>query len=169
MNEEARELTLNAVDRLRLRAHRSARAQYLTAKRDHAKHLLLGVPATTLTAIVSTAIFASLKTEASAGWITAAGVMTAFATLLTALQTFFGFGDRSAKHRESGGHYAALKRELDILRLGLESSTMPLHDAQKILSEHTDTFSEIEQASPDVPDRIYDRARQEQASDSEGV
>lgn len=160
---------LTVLDRLRLRAHRAARSQYLAGKRAQSYHFLLGVPATVLAALVSTAIFASLDTQADKIWVVLGGLISAVASVLAALQTLFGFSERSAKHRVAGGRYAALKRDLDVLALRLRMSETQLDEALTELQAYTSRFNEEEQKSPDVPDRLYDRARREQATDTEGI
>ncbi|MBV9096493.1 MAG: SLATT domain-containing protein [Frankiaceae bacterium] len=164
---QAEDPLLGAVNRLRLRAHRSARAQYLAAKRLELANARVGVPTIILTTLVGTALFASLDGNPNHSIRLAAAIVSVVAAVLAALQTFFSFSARAAVHRQSAAKYAALKRNLDMLRLRLMVGEMA--DVQDQLQQLVEVFNDIEAEAPDVDDRLYDKARREQLADAEGV
>jgi len=157
------------VERYRLRAHRAGRAHYLAGKRFGVMHVRLGVPVVSLSTIVGSAIFATLTATPNAILTVVAGLTSIAAATLAALQTFFGYSERAGKHRLAGAQYSALKREFDLLALGLRTASPNLDMALELLNELTQRLKQHEQESPDVPDRYYDQARREQAGDTEGI
>jgi SMODS and SLOG-associating 2TM effector domain family 4 len=157
------------VERYRIRAHRYARGHYLASKRDAAMHTRLGVPAVALSAIVGSSIFATISSSPAAVWVVLAGLASVLAAVLAALQTFFGFSERAGKHRVAGAEFASLKRDLDLLALKCRGSGSPRDSAVEELKALTSRFNQLQTESPDVPDRFYDRARNEQANDVEGI
>lgn len=160
---------LRLAERLRLRSHRSARAHFLAGKRLSRLHLLLGVPNIALTAIVGTAIFSSLSSSYGELVVLGAGVLTALAAVLAALQTFLRHGEIAAQHRLAGVQFASLKRELDVFILEVRSHSQPIERRIDALRELSSRFGRIEESAPDVADSWYDQARTEQAGDQEGV
>lgn len=172
-NPEAEERVSSALpetlERLRLRAHRRSRAHYLAAKSLGRMHTLLGVPTVVLTAAVGTSIFATLAADKSSNLFIGVGLTSLVASLLAALQTLFRFAERSEKHRVSGAAYSAAKRRLDLLKVALSASAIPIVEAHSKLSELVESLNSLEAECLDIPDRFYDRARQEQTDDSEGV
>jgi hypothetical protein len=127
-------------------------------------HIRLGTPAVILSAIVGSAIFATISSAPELWLIISTGTASVVAAVLTALQTFFGFSDLANKHRVAGAAFAAFKRDLDIFAIKLKSvSTM------NEVGEVAERFNKLQQNSPDIPDHYYDQARREQSLDIEGV
>jgi len=160
-----RELT----ERYRIRAHRMARAQYLASKSTQQMHNRLGIPVVVLSTIVGTSIFASVSTSPALGWVIAAGLISILAATLAALQTFFGFGTRAQQHRVAGAKYSSAKRDLDLLKLSISIGRIRAEDALAKLAEINARLDQIDEESPDVADRFYDQARQEERADDEGL
>ncbi|MEH1168074.1 SLATT domain-containing protein [Micromonospora sp. CPCC 205539] len=160
---------LTLLERLRLRAHRSSRAQYLAGKRANWWHNFLGIPVVVSTAIVGTSIFANISSKPQTAWVILAGALSLLAAVLASLQTFFKFSERAEKHRNAGAAYAALKREMDILKLGLETASIGPAEAYERLSQLTEGLNSLQRESLDVPDAVYDQARREQDLDAEGI
>ncbi|AUT50511.1 hypothetical protein C2L66_00695 [Paraburkholderia caribensis] len=75
-----------------------------------------GVPVIIITAVISASAFASILAQTIPLY---AKVITALcsvaAAVLSSLQTFFKFSERSEKHRMFGAKFGALRRELEIL------------------------------------------------------
>ena len=160
-----RDQVAELVDRYRLRAHRSGRAQYLAAKHAARMNNRLGIPVVFTTTAVSTSVFATLGSFSNVFWFAITGIVSLVAAILAALQTFFRFGDRSAHHRSAGAQYAALKREFDVLALEIRITPNEVGAAVTRLSSLAARVSDLDQESPDVPDQ----ARSEQAMDTEGT
>jgi hypothetical protein len=157
---------MQALDNYRLRAHRMARAQHLSAKRLSRRHFLFGVPTIALSAVVSAAAFASLTGNSRTLTLIAGGTSLAVG-ILAALQTFLRNEERSEKHRVAAARYSRLKREYEVLRL--QFTTGPVNTEQGIrqLAEKVAAHSDLDEESPDTPDRFYERARREQDADTE--
>lgn len=157
------------IERLRVRAHRSSRARYLAARRWRRIHLGLGLPSTAIAATVTTLLFSSLGEAPSEAISVGASFLAALGTVLAALQVFLDPGNRGSTYRQSGSRFNSIKRELDLLAVEARSSkanSATLSAAYRDLSQQ---FGEEEEASLDVPDSLYDRARQEQETDAEGI
>ena len=162
---------IGAIDRLRLRAHRASRAQYLAGKRSESMHQRIGIPAVVLSTVVGTVIFSSLSNTLTGVPAILAGLTSIAAAVMSTLQTFFGYAERAARHRESAARYASLKRRLDILKLRVEQNDLSITGGGSFesLSALIEEINAVEQEAPDVSDRLYDQARKEQADDTEGI
>jgi hypothetical protein len=161
---------LARADRYRLRAHRKARAHYLASKRAHSMHLRLGVPVVVSTTIVGTTIFGTLSKNPQVFWMVLTGLLSLAAAVLAALQTFFRHAEVAEKHRVAAASYAGLQRELDVYlmkhrKVDAGDRAAALDELQSCLHK----LDELEKASLDVPDRLYDQAVREQQADKEGV
>ena len=159
---------LALAERLRLRAHRMARAQYLAAKRVSRMHSFLGVPVVVLTAAVGTSLFATAGSGSGRAVSITAGLLSALAAAAAALQTFFRYSERAEKHRSSAAAFAGLKRELDLFMVKARASDVADRDVQQ-LDILIQRFNDLEANSIDVADSFYDQARREQDQDDEGV
>lgn len=157
------------VERFRIRAHRHARGHYLAGKRNASMHIRLGTPAVTLSAIVGSAIFATISSAPELWLVISTGTASVVAAVLTALQTFFGFSDLANKHRVAGAAFAAFKRDLDIFAIKLKSVSTEGDETMNEVGEVAERFNKLQQNSPDIPDHYYDQARREQSLDIEGV
>lgn len=98
------------------RARESQFSHYAAAARLGSFGRFLGVPVIIITAVISASAFASILAQTIplyAKVIT--GLCSVAATVLSSLQTFFKFSERSEKHRMFGAKFGALRRELEIL------------------------------------------------------
>ncbi|WP_442790320.1 SLATT domain-containing protein [Nocardia sp. CDC153] len=160
---------INQLNRLRLRSHRAARAQYLSAHYMSVMHFRLGVPAVVLSSAVGTTVFGTLVSSPNSVIIIGTGILSVTSAVLAALQTFFGLSERSENHRASGAKYASLKRQLDIASLRWMSEQVSIVAQVEELTCFVTEFNELDAQSPRVRDRFYDQARREQELDAEGV
>jgi hypothetical protein len=143
----------------RNRASVTRRSHYLASSIADRKNFWLGIPVVVITAVVGTSIFGTLQDNPSVHIKIAAGVLSISATILAALQTYLGFSEKSAKHKEAGARYAAIWRCLDLLDLELRSlgdefAPKAIEELRKIVS----MLDEAGKESPSVPDRAYDVA-----------
>jgi hypothetical protein len=141
------------------RAYVTRRSHYLASSLAEQKNFWLGIPVVIITALVGTSIFGTLQDNPSAYIKIAVGVLSISATILAALQTYLGFSEKSAKHKEAGARYAALWRCLDLLKLELRShgdefASRAIEELKKIVA----TLDEAGKESPTVPDRAYKTA-----------
>jgi len=114
-------------------------------------HQSTGLPSVILSAIVSTAVFASLS-EAAALWLQIlTGALAILASIGTASITFLRFSEKAEQFRQSGAKYAALKREVELL------STFPSDNLEKSLLELTQKWDTINIEAQVLPDRIWNK------------
>ena len=144
------------------RASINRRSHYLASSNADQKNFWLGIPVVVITAVVGTSIFGTLQDNPSAHIKIAAGVLSISATILAALQTYLGFNEKSAKHKQAGARYAAIWRCLDLLNLELRSlgdefAPKAIEEFRKIAS----TLDEVGKESPSIPDRTHKAAKAE--------
>jgi hypothetical protein len=112
------------LDEWHLRITTAQFGHQLQTERTHDWNLILGIPVVIATTVVGTAAFAAINNTASNRWKFAAGIVSIGAAVLAALQTFFGFGDRSERHRIAATRYAAIRRSIEL--------ALAKHDTQAV-------------------------------------
>lgn len=133
------------------RARESQFAHYGAAKRLGNYGRVFGVPVIVITAIVGASAFASILAQTvplSAKLI--AGLCSLVATVLSSLQTFFKFSERSEKHRIFGAKFGAIRRELEVLRIQTQIKSADL----TVLRTKLDKLAE---EAPNVDASIFSR------------
>lgn len=136
---------------------RSAVANYDAANVSARKNYLLGVPAILFSAIVGTSVFAALvENEVSPVIQVFVGLVSMLAAVLSALQTFFNWGEVSSKHQAAAAEYNALKRRIDqILVFSQDGQAINEEEFDRIRSQ-MDTLA---RDTPTLPASIWARAR----------
>lgn len=140
-------------------AQKKSNAHYRMSERAKAKHNSLGIPVTASTAIVGTAIFATLNSPNQSFWIqVAAGLLSMAAAVLAALQTFFNFSDVATQHKDAAASYEAVRHQLDWFLLSYSSwgEASSFEVPLKELRETAARLDEIAKKAPSVPDSVYD-------------
>lgn len=100
------------------RARESQFSHYAAAARLRSYGRLFGVPIIIITALIGASAFASILAEEIPLYAKLiAGLCSVAATVLSSLQTFFKFSERSEKHRMFGAKFGALRRELESLHV----------------------------------------------------
>lgn len=113
---------------------------------------LLGTATVVLSAVVGTAIFASLEGEPSTLLRIVTGLLSMAAAVVAALHTFLSYQERSAAHRQAAGRYGRLRREL-------ESSELDEGPASwDRVRELVRQWNELDETAPLVPVRLHDLA-----------
>jgi hypothetical protein len=123
-----------------------------TAANADRMNRILGIPATFISAIVGSAVFASLAENPSATAKIAVGLLSVLAAVLTALQTYLRYSERAELHRKAAGRYGVMRRQLEEI-LASYSDEHPCDDAK--LDEIGKTWAEIEAAAPSLSQRLY--------------
>jgi hypothetical protein len=116
------------------------------------------VPVIVTTAVVSTAIFASLAASASVGWKIETGLLSVAAAVLAALQTFFDYPGLAQRHQMAERGFSGLRRDIEILVLRCEVGIAPAA-AWDELTKISEQMDQLEQTEPSIPDRVYDKVR----------
>ena len=131
-------------------------AHYRASEIYSNKRLYLGVPATILSTVVATSIFASLSKGATSFLISfATGALSVVAAVLAALQTLLRYSELSTEHRRAAVSYESVRRRIDIFLLTY-NQTDDREAALKQLEEITSKIDTIADAAPTVPDKMYD-------------
>lgn len=127
------------------------RAQYRTAKLCATLHFLIGIPLVAITAAVSTAVFATLKTSPDTSAKLVVGLFSLAATVLAGLQTFLRLSERAERHKQAGVRYGGLRRELE---LEIVSAAL----AREFLDGFRERWTALDEETPTVPQWLYERA-----------
>lgn len=155
----------------RLRAHRISRAHYLATKHHEKSNILLGVPGIIANTVVGTAIFATISQQPTVPVQIIAGLLSLSAGVFAALQTFFKHSERAEKHRLAAANYSSIFRKIDLIKLRINLKADSKYE-KVLLSELQSVMEQLDQLdkeSPDVSDKFYDQAVQEEKNDKEGV
>ena len=115
----------------------------------------LGGASAALSAVVATAVFASLQKDPALGWRIATGVLAVLAAVLAALHTFLRHEERSEQFREAARGYGRLRRTIERARLFPPDTR---EDADKLLEQLGTELAEAGRGKPNVPRGIWDRA-----------
>ena len=153
---------LDTAEDYRHYAQKKSNAHYRMSERAKAKHNQLGIPVTVATAVVRTAIFATLNAPTQSFWLqVAAGLLSLVAAVLAALQTFFNFSDVAAQNKEAAANYEAVRHQLDwfLLSYSSWSDASTLEVPLKQLRETSAQLDDIARKAPTVPDSIYDSVK----------
>lgn len=111
-----------------------------------------GVPVVITTSIVSSAIFATIGNSEQTSIQLAAGFVSILATVLSSLQTFLGYSERSSNHKEAAVGYGELRTEVQVL---LASSLPNVKDLDARIESIRTRWSALDKGSPTLPDWIY--------------
>jgi len=137
-----------------LHAHKGRDRHDLAARRCDQQRYLLGIPATVISAIVGTTVFATLQeSPGSTTMQFLIGSLAIITAILASLQSFLNLGARAERHRIAGVKYKAVIRHLEQLGIGT-ISRMKL-DAP-LLNDVRQSLDALEEEMPVVPPRIYD-------------
>ena len=115
----------------------------------------LGATSAVLSAIVATAVFASLQKDPALGWRIATGIFAVVAAALAALQTFLKSGERAEHFRETARGYGRLRRKIERARLFGPATR---EEAEELLDAISEEMAEAGRAKPNVPLPVWDRA-----------
>jgi hypothetical protein len=137
------------------RTRESQTLHYRCANHFSRLHLLLGIPTIVLSAVVGTAVFASLEREASGDLRIAVGMLSVLAAVLGGLQTFLGYAERSNRHRATGAGYSAMRRRLELLKTFSAADQAAIASALGDIAKRLD---ELAESAPEVPKWLRTRS-----------
>jgi hypothetical protein len=136
-------------------------AHYRRATRLRRGHVMLGVPVVVVTALVGTTLFATISSnleQFSRSWRLVVGGVSVSAAVLSAIQTFFNFGQRADWHVLAADWYMALRRRIEELRaLPPEARG----DAKQVLDELRKQINQVSSEYPELRDREWARTTKE--------
>ena len=131
-------------------AHRNFHTTKQQRLSDH--RITLGIPAVILSTLVGTSIFASLGETPAQSIQILVGIVSVLAATLSAVQTFLGFSERAAKHREVAARYGAARRKIEKL-LALSGEAIKPEDVSAVRRE----IDSVAEEAPNVSDSIWTR------------
>jgi hypothetical protein len=135
------------------RAREAQFSHYGAAKRLGKYGRLFGVPVIFITAIVGASAFASILAQTVPLYAKLiAGLCSIAATVLSSLQTFFKFSERSEKHRLFGAKFGAVRRELELLRIQPQIKSAELTAIRVKLDK-------LAEEAPDVDAAVFSREK----------
>ena len=138
------------------RAGRIQTGHYEAACQLEHRHYWLGVPAITLSLLVSSSMFSALG-QASDSWVkwfvATASVATA---ILAGMQTVLRYGERAASHKIAGVRYGSVKRELEKFMTFIpEDATATEAFVERVRVQ----WDELNEESPSIPQRVWNRVQ----------
>lgn len=146
--QNSKELLENWLRRLR----ESQFSHYEAAKYLSQSNYTLGLPAVILSSIVGTSIFASLGKTVEPSMQITVGIISVLAATLSAVQTFLGFAERAAKHREVASRYGAARRRIEEL-LAISGGKVTSEEIGAVRRE----IDSIAEEAPNVSDSVWIR------------
>jgi len=117
------------------------------------KDRTIGLTATILAALVSTAVIVSFTKSGNITLQAIAGSFSVLATLFAAANTFLKYGELAAKHELAASSFGQLRRELEL------SECWDGELTKDFLEQIMKKWAELEKASPDIPNAIYKKAQ----------
>lgn len=120
---------------------------YRAALRFSRLNFFLGFPTVVLATVVGTSVFASLQKQPEVRWQVLIGTMSIVAAILSALQSFLGYGDKAERHRIAGARYNAVGRELELM-LARDRDWQALDDVRHRIDS-------LAQESPHIPESVH--------------
>lgn len=138
------------------RARESQFSHYGAAERLGNYGRVFGVPVIIITAVVGASAFASILSQTvplCAKLIV--GLCSLAATVLSSLQTFFKFSERSEKHRIFAAKFGSIRRELEVLHVQAQFKTTELTAVRAKLDK-------LAEEAPDVEAAVFSRKKAKQ-------
>jgi hypothetical protein len=139
------------------------RAHYLASDRYARFNRGFGIPVIVITAVVGTTIFGTFDQNPDPWLRIGAGFISLTGTVLASLQTTLAFAQTSEKHKAAGETYRSVRRKFEMFDLKFRhAGTEKREEALSQLEEIVASLDEIAKSFPSVPDRCYERAKEEQ-------
>ncbi|WP_187365831.1 SLATT domain-containing protein [Trebonia kvetii] len=149
-DEDLRVLILAWYRRVRLanQAHAEAGSH---ARRNS---MLLGIPAVTLSAVVGSAIFATIDKTPNRYLQIAVGLLSLTTAVLAAFQTFLRLDEQVREHEVASRSFGAIRRELGQLGAIAHHNR---EETESRLEKVRERYDQASAASRNVPQKIWDR------------
>ena len=143
----------------RFRVHRVQTGHYEAGRRYDRLHLLLGIPAIIISAIVGTAVFASLATDKHNPVVTIlVGLLSVAAAVLASLQTFLKYSELAERHKLAGARFADLKHKIELIAVFQPADVDALKSQ---LAEVEGRWETVREESPNIPAKVWKRIEKE--------
>jgi hypothetical protein len=140
-----------AVDKLHRDAYENFERHHREALIAHRNHRILGFCVVVITAVVGSSVFATLSQDHPSAYVQlATGLLSILATVLSAIQTFFGFSDATAQHKAASVGYYMMKRRTEVFldKYRGQLTDRKQRQAEQEQDELIEEFTEIRGGSP---------------------
>jgi hypothetical protein len=130
-------------------------AHYHLMSKLRRRNLGLGLPVVILSALVGTALFATVANSSARApaWVRLlAGSISVLAAVLAGVQTFLKFAERSQQHALAADWLAAVRRDIDLIRATPETER---GDPKKVLSDLRKEINKIAQNAPGIGEKTW--------------
>ncbi|MBD2023793.1 SLATT domain-containing protein [Leptolyngbya sp. FACHB-711] len=131
------------------RLRESQFSHYEAAKAFERMNYWLGIPSVMLSTVLGTSIFATIGESVNTNVQILFGLVSVVAAVLTGLQTFLRFSERSEKHRAIAARYGSLRREIEELSAVGENFT------REMITPLRESIDRLAEEAPNVPERIW--------------
>ncbi|WOA30906.1 SLATT domain-containing protein [Alloalcanivorax xenomutans] len=131
----------------------SAKGHFNAAERWGRYHLAVGLPSAVLAAIAGGTAFGDLPEVA--------GSLAILSTALTTVLTFLKPSEHAENHKAVAGQYLALRNQTRLFRELDLAETEELSLARKRLIELASARDDLNQASPSIARRDYEKAKRD--------
>lgn len=142
------------------RCRQSQRLNYVTGNIYLKYHYIVGIVSIVLSAIVSSTFFTQINQQAvtqqapsiAITIITyAGGSLSILVAILSALQTFFRFSEKSEKYKLISAKYGAIRRQLELLMTQEEISK---NELERQLESIRKSMDDLAMNSLNIPERV---------------
>jgi hypothetical protein len=142
-----------------IRVRESQFAHYEAASILQKMNYAFGVPVVIISTIVGTSVFASLTNAENidSSWKISIGMVSVLAAVLSGLQTFLGFSDRSQRHRVVAARYGIIRRELEEVTAINDSDV-----SQERIAKLRDAIDTLALDAPNISRRLFLRTQKDQ-------
>lgn len=130
---------------------------YRAALRYSRLHFWMALPTVGLSAIVGTAVFATLQQQSGFWLQLGVGAMSVVAAILTALQSTLRYQELAEKHRGAGAKYNAIGREIELLQTYPEVAVEKIEDLRLRIDS-------LAFESPHIPQAVHEHMQAEQVN-----
>lgn len=127
-------------------AHRKASAAYRRRGR------YFGVPATAVSVIVGTTVFAAMSESTNQRLLLIVGTVSILNAVLSGLQTFLNYPVLAEKHHQAGIRFGSLRRKMDEALLGNDQ------EIAAALTGLREEWDELEEQAPEPAQKFIDQA-----------
>jgi hypothetical protein len=117
-------------------------------------HLVLGIVATTVAAVVGAGIFTN-----EPAWVTTAGILSLILVVATAVSTFLNAEQRSNAHYQAGVNFRVLSNQAEsFVDIDLKLKQKNVEELAELLRNLTTQRDELLKKSPRVSNRFFKKA-----------
>lgn len=139
------------------RAHTRENSHYKASNYYEKLNYLIGIPATVLSTFAGTSVFVTLSAEVATVFKVIVGCVSVLVAILTGLQTFLSFAEKSKSQLNAGKKWGSLR--LDIENFLLYNRTCSEEFRKQRMKELTEQLKKLPEETPQIPQKIFDHEK----------